>query len=264
MTTRQSGGKARRLIERSTATLRPIPSFSIIGGIRCGTTSLINYLDTHPSIAIPSIDELHYYDRHFHRGENWYRSFFPIDPPSRSRVAGGSTPSYLMHTEAPGRMASAQPEMKLILLLRNPVDRAISHFNLRKGKGDEKLAKLSEALADEPNRLEHADLRAGKGNRLDCYFHQGSYVVGLRRWFEHFDRSSFHIISSEELYRDTGRAFAGVLDFLGVESHTPAGFPVHNAAAKTSVDPAIKQELAERYQPLNEELYELIGTDLGW
>ncbi len=161
-------------------------------------------------------------------------------------------------------MASAQPDMKLILLLRNPVDRAISHFNLRRGKGDEKLATLSEALADEPNRLHHADMRAGKGNRLDCYFHQGSYVNGLRRWFEHFDRSSFHILSSEELYRDTAKAFEGVLRFLGVDRRMPADFPVHNAAAKTSVDPAIRSELAERYQPLNEELYELVGTDFGW
>ena len=103
-----------------------------IGAQRAGTTWLHNLLASHPRVYVPTRrKEIHYYDWYYHRGLNWYRSFFPHQNQAQKYAALGEvTPDYLYESEAPKRIAETNPEIKLIVMLRNPIDRAFSHYRL--------------------------------------------------------------------------------------------------------------------------------------
>ena len=119
-----------------TSPIRLLPDFLIIGTQRGGTTSLYHYLQAHPCIRPASTKEVHFFDTKFHKGLAWYRGHFPtrIEQSSVNRLHGHSlmtgeaTALYLFHPHAPKRVAKALPFVKLIVLLRNPVDRALSHY----------------------------------------------------------------------------------------------------------------------------------------
>lgn len=255
-----------RALRRATSRLRVAPTFIVIGGIRCGTTSLITYLSDHPDTRAIPTRELHYFDWNFDRGDGWYRAFFPIrSATSKPAVSGESSPAYLMDPVVPPRAAAGLPNVKLILLLRNPVQRAYSHYHLRHGKGMDPAPAFESALDDEERRLaENAKIGGRRASNLDCYFYQGRYVDGLNRWLAHFDKSRFLILRSEDLYQDTAGLYSKVLDFLELPPHDLGRYEVHNAAKYDVIDPATRAALVNRYAPLNTSLYEVIGQDLGW
>jgi hypothetical protein len=243
----------KRAIGLATGILRQLPEFLIIGGIRCGTTSMIEYLGDHPSVGIPpGGKELHFFDRHFDRGPAWYRSWFPFKG-SSERTIGESSPTYLMEPGVPERVAALLPDARLIVMLRDPVERAASHFSLRRGKGSEPESTLAAALQDEERRLQGISRHEGLGGAIDCYFEQGSYVKGLRRWSEHFDREQMLIVDSGELFTDPAAVYDRTLGFLGLGPHRP-DFVVHNATPRVTVEDETLARLRERYRPLNAEL----------
>jgi hypothetical protein len=243
-------GRAKRLFEQATGPLRTLPDFLIIGGARCGTISLIHYLSDHPAVAALPSYQTHYFDRHFDRGPNWYRSWFPLKGGNR---AGESTPTYLMDPTVPERVVGLLPDVRLIVLLRDPVERAASHFSLRRGKGAEPEATLAAAVEDEERRLKGIGRNQGTVGMLDCYFEQGSYVKGLRRWLDYFDRTSLLILKSEDLFENPTETYNQALDFLGLGPHRP-DFAVHNAARRLTVEDETLKQLRERYKSLNAAL----------
>ncbi len=257
--------KAARTVQRASAPMRSLPGFLIIGGIRCGTTSMIRYLGDHPDIGIASTKEVHFYDWHYDRGETWYRSWFPLAVKGQPELVGESSPSYLMNSNVPERVAASIPDVKLIVLLRNPADRAVSHYQYRKNRGMEEAPSLDTALSEEPLRIELRRERNGHtAGRLDCYFDQGSYVNGLRRWMDAFPSEQFHVLRSEDLFNDAATAHKGVLDFLDIETVEREEYQVHNSAGYETRDHPLRPELIERYAPLNQELYQLLGRDMDW
>jgi hypothetical protein len=151
--------------------MRLLPDFIIIGGQRCGTTSLFNYLTQHPDVFPSCPKEVHYFSIHYHKGVNWYRSHFPLVMQKsyverghdRRFVAGEATPYYIAHPHAPQRIAETVPEAKLIVLLRNPVDRAYSHYHYEVKNGLETLS-FAEAIDREDERL--AGEQAARGRNL--------------------------------------------------------------------------------------------------
>lgn len=258
---------SKRVGRRATSWLRHHPSFLIIGGVRCGTTSLIRYLDQHPSVGIQATGEVHFYDWHFHRGENWYRSWFPLKvmPGNNDMIVGEKSPTYLMDPSVPERVAATMPDARLILLVRDPVERAHSHYRLNKGRGSEPAASFAEALEDESRRIEVANKASGRrAARLDCYFQHGNYAAGLERWLQHFDREQILTIKSEDFYLEPAAGYKRALEFLDLPSHDLNHYRVYNAAAFLEMDPAMRGALADRYRRPNEHFYQLLGTDLGW
>lgn len=256
-----------RVGRRSTAWLRYEPSFLIIGGIRCGTTSLIRYLDRHPDVRTSATKEVHYYDWNFHRGSYWYRSWFPIKQArgSGTVIAGESSPAYLMDPQVPERVAAAMPQTRLILLVRDPVERAHSHYRLRKHRGVEPAVTFAEALADEPRRMQAAgEPGRRKGIRIDNYFHQGEYATGLERWFANFDTRQILTVQSERFFADPAESYGRVLDFLGLVPHDLGEYKVHNSAPNSAIDPEAREGLSERYGEPNARFYEMVGQDFGW
>lgn len=286
----------RRGFRVATARMRTLPDFVIIGAQRCGTTSLYNYLIEHPAVSPAFMKETHFFDFSFHKGVNWYRAFFPCAygfsavpgercsqkrgsrpgagvKPKRGRqafVTGESTPYYLFHPRVPERVKQTVPEVKLIVLLRNPVDRAYSHYHheLRTGAEqspfEDALKRENEVLPREAAKiLEDASYRSFS-HVHHSYLSRGIYVDQLRRWIELFGRESMIIVRSEDFCDDPATTVDQVFRFLGLPSWTTDRYKKYNLAHYEPLDAATRERLIAYYEPHNRRLYEYLGLDMGW
>lgn len=279
---RRAVAKRTRLL---TSQWRPLPDFLIIGVQKGGTTALFHYLSQHRRV-MPSVrKEVHYFDLQYGRGLDYYRSYFGIRWPQRLTrgpvLVGEASPSYIFHPAGAERIARHLPDARLIVLLRNPVDRALSHYrhNLVAQDGREALT-LDEALAAETDRLSGVVSRLLEGDRDACitymrysYRTRGIYVEQMQRLFEHFPREQILILKSEDMFADTRAIYRQTLDFLGLPVQELASYqPVMETtqmARQFSIDlprmsEATRQALSAFYQPYNEQLYALLGHDFAW
>lgn len=270
---RNALGRVRRgtshTLRRITASRRQLPAFLIIGAQKGGTTSLHEYLAEHPLVAPPTTKEVHYFDHAYHRGPEWYRAHF--SPPGRpGEITGESTPYYLFHPLVPARVARDLPESKLIVILRNPVDRAFSHHNHERALGYEDLP-FEEAIGREADRLAGEEMRIREHPRYRSFSHQhhsyiarSRYAGQLERWFQHFDRDRFLLLSSEELFEDPRGALVEAQRFLGLEPDVPDDLTARNARRYSPIEDGARERLREMLEADNRRLYELAGRDFGW
>jgi hypothetical protein len=255
-----------------TAPLRGLPSALIIGAQRSGTTSLFNYLVKHSDVLAPLGKEIHYFDFRYARGIRWYRGRFPY----ALRLRNGSltldaSPYYLVHPLVPQRVAELLPEIKLIALLRNPIDRAFSHHQHAVRDGRESLS-FAEAIEKEPERLagEEERLRIEPGyysynHRHYSYLHRGQYAEQLRRWGEHFPRSQMLVLQSERLFREPAAVTATVHAFLGLRPYRLERYkPFLQGSYQRGIAPELRAALASYFEPWNRELYEWLGEEFDW
>lgn len=255
-----------------TGPLRGLPSALIIGAQKGGTTSLFNYLVRHPDVLPPIGKEVHYFDLYYARGDRWYRGRFPYG----YRLRGGvltldASPYYLMHPLAPERAARLVPDAKLIAVLRNPVDRAFSHYQHEVRAGREVFS-FAEAIAKEPERLagEEERLRADPGyysfnHRRYAYVRRGLYFHQLCRWLEHFPRSQLLVLQSERLFRDPAAATGLVQEFLGLRPHQGEAYrPFLQARYDHQISPELRRKLVAYFEPFNRELYRWLGEEFDW
>ena len=263
---------------RATAPLRVLPDFLIIGAARSGTTSLYSYLADHPEVASGSRKEIGFFDRGFGRGLLWYRAHFPTILATRFRrltggkplLTGEATPEYLFHPHVPKRVAETLPNAKLIVLLRNPVERAYSHYHLQIRNGFESLS-FEEAVEREEERL-HGELEritADEGSfSKELHFHsyltRGVYADQFANWLRFFPRERLLILATEKFNRRRADTFHRVLEFLDLSPWEPETFPKHHRAPRLQMNPATKKRLEEYFAPHNRRLYELLGEDFGW
>jgi hypothetical protein len=187
-----------------------LPDFLIVGAMRCGTTALARYLGAHPDVYMAPEKETHFFDRHFDRGTSWYASRFARA--GSAAAVGEATQSYIYDPEALPRIADVLPDAKLIAILRDPVDRAYSHYWLNRARGLERLS-FPEAIAEEPRRLR-------SGSRRDrlvfSYIDRGRYLEQLNRICDLYPRSDLEIVIFEEMIRDPRAAFEGACRHIGV------------------------------------------------
>lgn len=267
-----------------TAPLRSGPDFLLIGAKRGGSTSLYFALLEHPAVLplFPSARFLpkdnhtkgiHYFDSHHSRGNIWYRSHFPATPRRAGKVVGEGSPYYLFHPLAAQRAAREVPDAKILLVLRDPIERAFSHYRERRRQDAEPLDTFEAALAAEDERLagEHERILNVPGYRSyaheqQSYRAQGEYAPHLKRWMEHFPEEQFHVLMAEDFYADPQAACDGVAKFLGLR---PAPLPPEvaepmNAAPKSRLADATRESLARHYAPFNAELEALLGRELPW
>ena len=282
-TAREAAKKGLRRYGELTSGLRGGPDFLVIGAKRGGTTSIYNYLLEHPSVLplFPGrqhIKGVHYYDSEYRRGLNWYRSHFPIEvgghhvarPTVDPAIVGEASPYYLFHPLAAARLASDFPDVRLIVLLRDPVERAYSHFKERTHHGGETLT-FEEALDAEKERLrgEAERITAEPGYRSvehenHSYVAQGRYLDMLPRWFELFPREQFHIAASEDFYADPERYVNEVWSFLGLAPHRLTNRKRYNYLPAPDIRPETHQRLHEVLAEHNRGLEELLGRRLPW
>jgi len=270
---------ADRLQRSLTAGLRTLPDYLVLGAQKAGTTSLHRYLEQHPGVAPSAVKEIHYFSLEWSRGERWYRSHFPTAlRRARSRrlqgrdlLSGEASPYYLFHPLAPRRARQTVPDARLIVLLRNPVERARSHYHHNVRWGVEELPTLAEAVEREPERLAGERERLLADERYQSFHHRhhsylarGVYVEQLRAWLEHFPSGQILVLESGEFLRDTPAVFRQVLEFLGLPPWEPGEYGLHNQGSAPPLEPALRQRLAAWFAPHNRALYELLGRDLGW
>jgi len=243
------------------------PTFMIIGAQKAGTTSLHQYLGEHPDVGMPTTKEVHYFDFEAQRPLDWYRAHFPLR--GSCSHTGEATPLYLFHPAVPARVRAALPDVRLIVLLRDPVERAYSHHNYEVALGFEELS-FDEAVAREPERLagEEQRILADPGYRSYAFQHysyvsRGLYSGQLERWFEHFPREQFLVLAAERLFTDPAGTLHEVQRWLGLSEHTPAELTARNAGSYAPIDPALRSQLRERFAPDVSRLRDLV-EELPW
>ena len=253
---------------RLTARRRPLPDFLVIGAQKAGTTALYAYLRWHPGITGPSWKEVSFFDRHWWRGEAWYRGQFPLR--AGERLVGEASPSYLFHPLAPGRARSLVPDAKLIALLRDPVDRAYSQYQHEVALGREPLS-FEDALAAEDDRL------AGEVERLTedprafsrawwdhTYAARGRYAEQLERWLAVFPREQLLVVPTEELGERPAETYASILAYLGAEPYELADYPRVFDRDYEPMRPETRAALAASFAEPNRRLEALLGRELRW
>jgi Sulfotransferase domain len=263
---------------RATAGQRPLPDFLIIGAQKAGTTALFAYLRWHPEITGPSWKEVSFFDRRYREDERAYRASFPAKPRQwivarrrgRWPLVGEASPSYILHPLAPRRARDLVPEARLIAVLRNPVDRAYSHYQHEVRLGREPFS-FEDALDREGERLR------GEVERMVAepsyfsgawwnytYVARGRYAEQLARWLAVFPREQLLILFMEELERDAAATYARVLDFLGARPHDLGEFPRIFDHEYAAMEPATRARLEATFEEPNRELARLLGREPPW
>ena len=255
---------------RTTARARPLPDFLVIGAQKAGTTALYAYLREHPAITGPSWKEVSYFDRHYARGEAWYRGNFPNLARARGKLVGEASPSYLFHPLGPERVRALLPEARLVALVRNPVDRALSHHNHEVALGREELS-FEDALDAEEERLRGEDEKLAADAHYfsrewwsHAYKARGRYAEQLERWLAVFPREQLLIVPSEDLGAEPAQTYARVVEFLGAPPHRRDSFPRVFERQYEPMRSQTRERLAAEFDAPNRRLYELLGRDLGW
>jgi hypothetical protein len=244
------------------------PTFLIIGAMKAGTTSLHEYLVQHPQVGAPATKEIHYFSLHADRPLSWYRSHFPLR--GRCQHVGEATPYYLFHPRCPAAIQAQLPDVKLIVLLRDPVARTYSHHNHARVLGLEDLD-LKPALESEAARLagEEARLLADPGyysfnHHHRAYLSRSMYALQLDRWYRHFPRDQFLVLASEDLFTNPGPTLHRVQAWLGLDEHTPADLSPHNARTYEEMDSGLATELRAHFGPDVAQLSQLTGLRFPW
>ncbi|MBE9187132.1 tetratricopeptide repeat protein [Microcoleus sp. LEGE 07076] len=244
--------------------LKPVkvPNFIIIGSQRCGTTSLYTYLAQHPQILTPIKKEMDFFSWHFHRGIDWYLAHFPLRPEGGEFVTGEASPSYFDCREAPDRLYSLFSEAKLIVLLRNPVDRAISHFYRLKGLNWEGRS-LDRAISDEIERL-NQNPEYIIGEEPGNYLARGRYIEFIKNWLAFFPKEQLLILQSEDLYAGAATTVNHVLAFLDLPKYQLSEYQNANPGAYPLVNQSVRHLLSDYFKPYNQELEEYLGRKFDW
>lgn len=254
---------------------RALPTFLLLGAQKAGTTTLHHFLKQHPQMRLPAGKlEVHYFDRHFGRGVDWYLNHFPYERELIWRkprpLVGEKTPYYLVHPLAPERARRLLPDAKMIVLLRDPVKRAISHYFHSFRKGYETLDMASafaaepERLAGEMDRLMLDPTYVSDAHRRFSYATRGLYREQIDRWLAEFPLDRFLFIRSEELLARPDRTFGEVCNFLGVREIALSDYPQRNVGGYGGSDQAIVRTLRARFEEPNKRLADLLGPDFDF
>ncbi len=268
---------------QATATWRPLPDFLVLGTKRGGSTSAWRYLIQHPQV-LPMVTRWehlkspHYFYWHYDKGEQWYRGHFPSAAAraaaekrlGRRVITGESSPYYLFDPRVPARVAAGLPNAQFIVLLRDPVKRAYSHYWERVDNGVEPLP-FEAALAAEPQRvagelatMQREPFYYSRAHDWYTYRERGVYAPQLRRWFEAVGRDRVLVMVSEDMYRNEQAAMDRMAVFLGIDPSAIPDTTQHNYRPSEPMDGAVEAELREFYAPHNAELAEVLGRELPW
>ena len=188
-----------------------LPSFLIVGAQKSGTTSLASYLSDHPDVLMPE-HPVTFFNRNFERGLDWYSQHFPTT--TEAQKVGEGTPEYMYHESVAPRIAESLPGVRLIAILRNPVDRAYSHYWHNQTRGREQLS-FQGAVAAEPARLSGADPTT---RARYAYLDRGRYLKQLKHLRRYVPADHLHVLIFEELRKDPIPVVQQTFAFLGIDS----------------------------------------------
>jgi Sulfotransferase domain len=271
--------KERRAAHEQWTETGALPDFVIIGGKKCGTTFLYHLLGQHPLVEPAASKELHFFDALFDEGIEWYRQCFPAPrwEDGRRTITGEASP-YMANRPAPERMAKVVPEARLIALLRNPVERTYSDYQMvtrkdREHKTFEEAIGLREpAEAGEARTVGKEGVNSeGEDANLDDdseYLSRSRYAEHLLRWSEFFPREQMLVLKCEDFFDNPKQTLKVVLEFLGLPEWEPEPSKLENkrnaGRYEDDMDPTTRGRLEEYFEPHNRRLYDYLGKDFGW
>jgi hypothetical protein len=258
---------------------RMTPAFLVIGGQRCGTTSMYRTLSQHPAVLKAVRHKgVHFFDTDYDKGMAWYRAHFPLE-----RTAAGverrlgvrpqtfeSSPYYMFHPLAAERIERDLPGVKVIVLLRDPVERAYSAHAHELARGyetedfetalaleDSRLDGEAERLIADPHHRSHSHQHHG-------YLQRGRYVDHLERLEKVFGRDRILVVDSHRFFSEPEPVYDDVLEFLGLPN---TGYPVfeqHNARPRSPMPAELRERLEAHFEPYDERLVSWLGHPVSW
>nr|UXE44301.1 hypothetical protein Hi04_10k_c1889_00022 [uncultured bacterium] len=258
-----------RLLARKLGGPRMLPDFACIGPIKSGTSDLCSYLLQHPCILPPLAKEI------MSAIPSAWRRYYPTlrEKEKAEKQYGKAISGYFNPIPHSLRLIdeyrAARPDAKIILLLRNPIDRAYSHYKAELFHGDRRLARSAyfKTFADYVNLAldlyPAVPLPTSIGVPL---LQAGMYLKPVQLWCDRFGRENVYIVRSEDFFRDVASTVCSIYEFLELPPIPPEVHPVvHRNPVKASpLDDASREKLREFYRPWNEKLYAFIGRDMEW
>lgn len=255
------------------------PSFLVIGGQRCGTTTIFKKLSEHPQVMRPPAEKgTDFYTLHYDRGFDWYRGHFALSASGKLRgrkrgeaVAFEACTYYMFHPFAIERIARDFPNIKLVVMLRDPVERAYSAYKHELARGFETEPDFMSALQLEDARLDGEITKMAAdpayeshAHRHQAYRRRGEYVEQLERVLEFFPRRQLHVMESESFFADPAEEYSKVLHFLGLRSYLPETFEQFNARPGVQMPADARSYLRRHYETYDARLSDLLGRRPTW
>lgn len=247
---------------------RKLPDFIIVGAQRSGTTSLYQFLTSHVEFYSGIKKEIHFFDNFYSRGLKWYKSHFP-NKSSKKRSIDAS-PYYMFHPLAIDRIASVIPDVKIIALLRNPVDRAFSQYKWEVRQGYEKL-NFDDAIKCEKERLNGEREKIQKevnyyslNHQHHSYVERGKYYRQVKKVLDNFPQKNCLFLDSEALFNGDLEEFQKLALFLEIDKLDLKKFKETNATRESSMDEDKRKLLQKIFEKENEKLYSLLNRDFKW
>lgn len=245
------------------------PNFMIIGAEKCGTSSLFVYLTKHPQVVPPIEKEIYYFSHRYEYGHDWYLAHFPSLNDSKQFITGEASTSYFhtCHLQTHQRMHQLIPDAKLILILRDPVERTISQYHQRVRLGQERRS-LEAAIFSELNILKTVDdpLKVA-----DKYWHQESgylwvslYYYYLQQWMTLYSPEQFLVLSLNELNQMPEIAMNRVYNFLEISEQQLPHYPKYNSGSYPNTETQIRSLLSQFFAPHNQNLEDFLGVKFNW
>ena len=258
-----------------TGFIRVIPDFLVIGAKRCGTTSLYQHLPEHPCISKSPYDNMGFFNDNFHLGVNWYKSFFPTTF-TRNKMkskfgdflAFDVTTKYMEEESTANNVYQTKPNMKIIIILRNPVDRAYSQYHLSVRQTAERRS-FEDVVEENMNRLnkeshEHHKIKPRFSAKEDNYLKKGLYALQLRYWLKIFPRENILIVSTEEFESNQQIIYNKIFEFLNISKFEVKNTKKMEKGNYTSMKSETRNLLLDYFRPHNHELFELINMEFNW
>lgn len=258
---------------------RQLPSFVLVGAQRAGTTSFFRALQSHPLIHPANYHKgVNYFDVNYGRGPAWYQGHFPTARSLQRRtrdVAGDpvtfeASGYYMFHPRAAERMGRDLPDARILMMLRDPVERAYSAWKHEHARGFEtesfeRSLELEEGrLAGEVERMWADDDYQSARHRHQAYRLRGQYAEQLVRMREFFPADRIHVIESESFFEHPEATYGGVLDFLGLDRVMPERFDRWNGRPSSPMPESTREELRAHFAPHDRALAELLGREPAW
>jgi len=277
-------GKAFRRVVRykfrlATSPLRALPNFMIAGTEKGGTSLLFQTLGSHRQVRTSMIKEVEFFGNasqgtisQIHLDQLRYAQYFPLKYQLRKIaknlnarvITGEASPGYLYSPEACKRIKNMVPDVKIIILLRDPIQRAYSKYFHAKRKGMETLTFTDAVRLEMQQRDPKTCVTADGSKKKKNYLGYGLYCEQLERYFKLFDRQQIHIVQSEFSSSNFQSAYSDILKFLEIEPDPSQVFHRVEKKQYPEIDKEVFRELKDFFSLPNKNLYELLGVDFGW
>jgi hypothetical protein len=267
-----------RAFQMATNGIRTLPNFIIIGSSKSGTWAIHNYLLQHPDIDY-SARNIHFFEYVYSDKISWYKSHFPTklykslvkSIGKRKCLIGEHTPTYIHHPLVPQRVKDGIPDVKLLVSLRNPIDRAYSNYHHQVRDGYEKRT-FEDAVFSEIKRIEiikdNDNLQIKNPNFSNYvqfnYLRHGTYVDKLENWLKIFPREQFCIVENKDLSKNPQQVLDKIFEFLNVPHFKLRQEERWNVGKYKKMKESTRKTLADFFRSYNERLYKLLGQNFGW